>query len=105
MASDKGFAEFIMETCGVLDARAMMGEYVFYYCGKVVGGVYDNRFLVKNVPSARALMPDAALALPYEGGSEMLLVEDVEDGEFLRKLFKAMYDELPEPKKKRRDRI
>ena len=79
----------------------LMGEYVLYYGGKVVGGVYDNRLLVKPTPSATLLMPNAPRELPYEGAKEMLLVEDVEDRAFLHKLFEVMYEELPEPKKKK----
>lgn len=78
-----------------------MGEYILYYNGKVVGGIYDNRLLVKPTKSAKALMPNAEYQLPYEGAKEMLLVEAVEDRAFLGKLFAAMYDELPEPKKRR----
>lgn len=79
----------------------MMGEYVLYYGGKVVGGVYDNRLLVKPTRSAVALMPEAPRELPYEGAREMLLVEDIEDRAFLNKLFEATYEELPEPKKRK----
>lgn len=99
MASSKECLNFVLEQCGGLSARAMMGEYVLYYGGRVVGGVYDNRLLVKPTPSAVALMPEAARELPYEGAKEMLLVEDIEDGEFLSKLFEAMCLELPEQKK------
>lgn len=77
----------------------MMGEYVLYYGGKVVGGIYDNRLLVKPTPSAVSLMPKAPRELPYEGAKEMLLVEDMENRDLLRGLFEAMYDELPVPKK------
>ena len=101
MASSKEYADFILDQYSGLSARAMMGEYVLYYGGKVVGGVYDNRLLVKSTTSAKALMPDAEYQLPYEGAKEMLLVEAVEDRAFLEKLFTAMYDELPEPKKRR----
>ena len=101
MASSKEYLEFVLEQCSGLSARAMMGEYVLYYGGKVVGGVYDNRLLVKPTKSAKALMPNAEYQLPYEGAKEMLLVEDIEDKDFLKKLFKAMYEELPEPKKKK----
>jgi TfoX/Sxy family transcriptional regulator of competence genes len=80
--------------------RAMMGEYVLYYRGKVVGGIYDNRFLVKPVKSAAAMMPQAVTELPYEGAKAMLLVDNVENTEFLQALVKAMYDELPSPKKR-----
>ena len=101
MASSKEYLEFVLDGCGDLSARAMMGEYILYYGGKVVGGVYDNRLLVKPTKSAVALMPNAPREFPYEGAKEMLLVEDIEDRELLKKLFEAMYDELPEPKKKK----
>ena len=101
MASSKEYLEFVLEGCNGLSARAMMGEYVLYYGGKVVGGVYDNRLLVKPTKSAVALLPNAQSELPYEGAKEMLLVEDIEDRALLKKLFEAMYEELPEPKKKK----
>ena len=78
----------------------MMGEYILYYRDKVIGGIYDDRFLVKPVQAALKMMPDADLELPYEGGSRMLAVDNVEDREFLQSLIEAMYEELPEPKKK-----
>ena len=78
-----------------------MGEFIIYYRGKIVGGIYDNRFLVKNVKAARDKMPAAELELPYEGAKEMLLVDDVENREFLRELFFDMFDELPEVKKRK----
>ena len=77
-----------------------MGEYIIYFRGKIVGGIYDDRFLVKNVKTAREMMPDADLELPYEGAKEMLLVDDVDNKEFLRELLEAMYDELSVPKKR-----
>ena len=101
MASNKEYVNFILEQCEGLSARAMMGEYVLYYGGKVIGGVYDNRLLVKPTPSAKKLMPDAPMELPYEGAKEMLLVEDVENRDFLKELFEAMYEELPEPRKRK----
>lgn len=75
-----------------------MGEYIVYYRGKIVGGIYDDRFLVKPVKSAISLMPDAACELPYEGAKQMLVVDNVDSKRFLKKLFEAMYDELPTPK-------
>ena len=101
MASSKEYLDFVLDQCAGLSARAMMGEYVLYYSGKVVGGIYDNRLLVKPTLSAITLLPEAPSALPYEGAKEMLLVENIEDRELLQKLFEAMYTELPEPKKKR----
>ena len=84
-----------------VSSRAMMGEYILYYRGKIVGGIYDDRFLVKPVEAAKAMMPEAELEQPYEGAKEMLLVDDVDDREFLCELLEAMYDELPAPKKKK----
>ena len=104
MASTKEYLDFILEQLSGLDEityKAMMGEYIIYYRGKIVGGIYDDRFLVKNVKVAIDKMPDADLELPYEGAKEMLLVDDVDNKEFLRDLLEAMYDELPEPKKKK----
>ena len=104
MASSKDYHDFILEQLSYLDDisyRAMMGEYIIYYRGKVAGGIYDDRFLVKPTDSAVSMMPDADMEIPYEGGKAMLLVDDVEDREFLRELFEAMYDELPETRKKK----
>lgn len=105
MASSKEYLAYILEQLSELEDiryRAMMGEYILYYREKVVGGIYDDRFLIKNVTSARESMPDASLERPYEGAKEMLLVENVEDKEFLTRLFKAIYDELPSPKPKKK---
>lgn len=105
MASSKDYLEYVLEQLGELSEvtyRAMMGEYILYYQGKVIGGIYDNRFLVKPTKSARALMPDAPLELPYEGAKEMLSVENIEDRGFLAELFDAMVSELPAPKKKKK---
>jgi len=101
MASSEECVDFILEQCEGLTTRAMMGEFVLYYGGKVVGGVYDNRLLVKPTPSAKKMMPDAPMELPYEGAKEMLLVEDIENRDFLKELFEAMCEELPEPKKRK----
>ena len=105
MASSKEYLAYILEQLSGLEDiryRAMMGEYILYYRGKVVGGIYDDRFLIKNVRSAKESMPDASLEKPYEGAKEMLLVENVEDKEFLTNLLKAIYDELPTPKPKKK---
>ena len=104
MASSKGYLEFILDQLSSLDDisyKSMMGEYIIYYQGKIVGGIYDDRFLVKPTKSAKRLMPEAPLELPYEGGSMMLMVEEVDDREFLTELLDAMVDELPAPKKRR----
>lgn len=105
MASSKEYLAYILEQLSRLEDiryRAMMGEYILYYREKVVGGIYDDRFLIKNVTSARESMPDASLEKPYEGAKEMLLMENIEDKEFLTNLFKAIYDALPTPKPKKK---
>ncbi len=103
MASSKEYLDFILEQLSGLEDithRAMMSEYVLYYRGKVFGGIYDDRFLVKPTKSAITMMPDAEMELPYEGAKEMILVDDVDNREFLRELVEAMYDDLPTQKKK-----
>lgn len=105
MASGKEYLNYILEQLSGLEEityRAMMGEFILYYRGKIVGGIYDDRLLVKPVKSAVAYMPTAIYELPYEGAKEMLLVDEVDDKAFLTGLFNAMYDELPAPKAKRR---
>ena len=105
MPTTKGYLDFILEQLSGLEDvtyRAMMGEYILYYRGKIVGGIYDDRLLVKPVKAARELMPDAALELPYEGAKEMLLADNIDDREFLTGLLEAMYDELPAPKAKKK---
>ena len=103
MASSKDYLEFILEQLSGLNEithRSMMGEYILYYRGKVFGGIYDDRFLVKPTKSVKAMMPDADMELPYEGAKEMIRVDDVDDREFLRELVEAIYEELPASKKR-----
>ena len=103
MASSKEYLDFILEQLSELNDvsyRAMMGEFIIYYRGKIVGGIYDDRFLVKPTKSAVAMMPNADMELPYDGAKEMLLVDDVDNKELLTELLEAMYLELPAPKKK-----
>ena len=104
MPSSKSYLDFISDQLSGLEGvswRAMMGEYILYCRGKIVGGIYDDRLLVKPTKSALAMMPEAARELPYEGAKEMLLVENVEDRPFLEALLTAVADELPAPKKKK----
>lgn len=98
MASSKEYLDFILEQLSEAEGisyRPMMGEYILYCQGKIVGGIYDDRFLVKPTPSALAMMPDAARELPYEGAKEMLLVDNIDDRDFLKELLEAMLPELP----------
>ena len=103
MASRKEYLDFVLEQLSGLDEityKAMMGEYIIYYRGRIVGGIYDDRLLVKPVNSAKELMPEAVMEQPYEGAKGMLLVDNIDDREFLCRLFDAMISELPEPKKR-----
>lgn len=104
MASAKDYLDFVLEQLSEaedISHRAMMGEYILYVQGKVFGGIYDNRFLVKPTKSAREMLPDAPMELPYEGAKEMLLVDQLDDRELLAALVTAIAEELPAPKKKR----
>lgn len=105
MASSKEYLQFILGQLSELEDisyRAMMGEFIIYYRGKIVGGIYDDRLLVKPVKSAISYMPSASYELPYDGAKEMLSVDEVDDKSFLTGLFNAMYDELPMPKPKKK---
>ena len=105
MASSKEYLDFILEQLSELKEityKAMMGEYIIYYQGKIVGGIYDDRFLVKPAKAATLLMPNAEYELPYEGAKEMLLVDNVDNREFLVELFNSMYEELPAPRVKKK---
>ena len=104
MASSREYLDFILEQLSGLENityRAMMGEFILYDRGKIIGGIYDDRFLVKPTKSAMEMMPDAEREIPYEGAKEMLLVDNVDNREFLTELLTSMYGELPEPKKKK----
>ena len=104
MASTKEYLGFVLEQLSELDEvsyRAMMGEYILYYRGRVFGGIYDDRLLLKPVPSAVKLMPNATMEIPYDGAKEMILADDIDNREFLCKLVRSMWEELPEKKKKK----
>ena len=104
MASSKDYLYFILEQLSELEDisyRSMMGEFIIYYRGKIIGGIYDDRFLVKPTKSAMAMMPEADRDVPYPGAKEMLLVDNVENREFLTDLLEGMYEELPAPRKRR----
>lgn len=105
MASSREYLDFILEQLSGLSgitSKQMMGEYILYINGRIFGGIYDDRFLVKPTKSAKAMMPDADLELPYEGAKEMLLVDNVDNREFLTELVTAMVDELSAPKQKKK---
>ena len=108
MASSKEYLQFILEQLSGLEEityRTMMGEFIIYYRGKIVGGIYDDRLLVKPIKSAIDYMPAVSYELPYEGAKEMLLVDEIDNKEFLTGLFNVMYEELPMPKLKIKKQI
>jgi len=103
MSSSKAYLQFVLEQLSDLKEityRPMMGEYLLYYKGKLFGGIYDNRLLIKPVKSALAYLSNAVYEVPYDGAKEMLLV-DVEDKTFLAGLLQTIEEELPLPKKKK----
>ena len=105
MSTSKEYLNFVLEQLSELEEishRAMMGEYIIYYRGKIAGGIYDNRLLIKPTESAKSVMPLVTYEIPYKGAKEMLLVDNLDDKEFLKELFEAMYDELPVPKPKKK---
>ena len=105
MATTKDFHDYVMEQlarAGEVSSRKMMGEYCVYYRGKMVADICDNQLLLKPTPSVLRLLPDAPRAYPYEGAKTLMVaVEDVENTPLLQSVLEAMYDELPEPKKKK----
>ena len=99
MSSSRKYLDFVLNRLSDIDditCRPMMGEYILYFKGKVIGGIYDNRFLVKPTASAKRLMPEAAYETPYTGAKDMLLVDNVDDSDFLRELLEALYADLRE---------
>lgn len=104
MASSKEYLQFVLDQLSLLDdvtSRAMMGEYLLYYRGRLFGGIYDDRLLVKPVQPAKEYMHEADLQVPYEGAKEMLLVDNLDDQRYLCGLVEAMYPYLPESRSKR----
>ena len=105
MASSKEYLTFILDQLSELEEmsyRPMMGEYILYYRGKIIGGIYDNRFLLKPVKAVLDQLGQPRLECPYEGAKEMILLEDLEDKLFLARLIKDMYEVLPAPKVKKK---
>lgn len=105
MATSKAYLTYILDQLSLLDGisyRAMMGEYILYHHGRIAAYLCDDRLLVKELPSTLQLLPDAKKEPPYDGAKEMLLVENVDDRDFLKGLFEAMYPELPEPRKRKK---
>lgn len=102
MPTSKEYMDFILSQCPEgATCRAMMGEYVVYFQGKVVGGVYDERLLVKPVPGAVEMTKNPRMEIPYPGAKELLAVDEVDDKDFLAALFPVLYDQLPAPKPKK----
>ena len=94
MPSSQDYYNFVLDQLSLLSditTRKMMGEYILYYKGKIFGGIYDNRLLVKPNEAAKKMMPDAPLEVPYPGGKKMLLVEEVDNKDFLKELVEAVY--------------
>lgn len=105
MPSSKEYLDYVLDQLSLVDGitfRAMMGEYIIYCRGKIVGGIYDDRLLVKPVKSALEKLPDAPLEIPYDGAKKMILIEEIDDREFLTELIESIFEELPLPKNNRK---
>ena len=105
MASSKEYLDFVLEQLSELEEmsyRPMMGEYILYYRGKIIGGIYDNRLLLKPVKAIMGQLGQTRLERPYEGAKEIILLEDLEHKLFLARLIKDMYEVLPAPKDKKK---
>lgn len=105
MPSSKEYLDYVLDQLSLVDGitfRAMMGEYIIYCRGKIVGGIYDDRLLVKPVKSALEKLPDAPLEIPYDGAKKMILIEEIDDREFLAELIESIFEELPSPKNNRK---
>lgn len=105
MATTKEYHDYIVEQlsrAGEITTRRMMGEYLVYYRGKLVGDICDNTLYLKQTPSSCRLMPDAETGYPYEGSRTLMLIVDrIEDADLMGEVLEGMYGELPDPKKKR----
>ena len=100
MSSSKDYLGFVLDQLSDMpdiSYRAMMGEYVIYYRGRVVAGIYDDRFLVKPTKTALLIMQNAPMEIPYPGGKPMIMIEDIENRDLIRDLFNAVYSEVPAP--------
>lgn len=105
MPSSKEYLDYVLDQLSLVDGitfRAMMGEYIIYCRGKIVGGIYDDRLLVKPVKSALEKLPDAPLEIPYDGAKKMILIEEIDDREFMAELIESIFEELPSPKNNRK---
>ena len=105
MASSKEYLDFIIDQFSELEEisyRQMMGEYILYYRGKIIGGIYDNRLLLKPVKVVMDQLEQTRFERPYEGAKEMILLEDLEDKSFLARIIRDMYEVLPAPKVKKK---
>lgn len=101
MASSSEYLEYVLDLLREVPAvthRKMMGEYILYSEGVVIGGIYDDRFLLKNVPAAREAF--VSEQIPYDGAKPMLLV-DSEDPARVSSVIGAMLPQLPKPKVKK----
>lgn len=103
MPSTKEFLNYVLDQLNDLEDityRYMMSEYIIYYKGKIAGGIFDNRLMIKPVKSAIDFIENPIYDIPFDGAKEWILIEDIEDKEFLTELFITIYKDLSFPKKK-----
>lgn len=101
MASTQDYLEFVLDLLSEVPEvtyRKMMGEYILYSGGVIFGGIYDDRFLLKDVPATRRAF--VTEQIPYDGAKPMLLV-DSEDSARIAQAIEAMFPQLPKLKVKK----
>ncbi|MDE6585638.1 MAG: competence protein TfoX [Clostridia bacterium] len=105
MATSKDYLDYLLERLGNnpdVRIRPMMGEYLLYFRDKLVADICDNRLLIKPVSAVKELVPETEMQPPYDGAKPHIYIEDIDDGEFVLKLFETAYANLPAPKPKKK---
>ena len=108
MASSLEFMEYVFDQIkgiGEITYKKMFGEYCVYYKDKIVGLVCDDQFLIKKTTAGKEILPNSEEIPPYEGSKPCILIENLEDKKLLKELILKTYQELPEPKPKKKKTI
>lgn len=105
MATSKEYIDYVLECLNHIEGisvRQMFGDYGLYMFKRVMGFVCDDQVFLKVLPgSARVLGEDAPTGESYPGSKPYYLIEDLEDDEKMEQLFRALYQDVPEPKPKK----
>lgn len=104
MASHEQYLQYILDQLSLLQDityRKMMGEYLIYYQDKLIGGIYDDCFLLKPVPILLSFIKKPLYKKPYPHAKKMIWLKELDDKEFLAVLIRDMYESLPVKKKRK----